>query len=423
MSYNKDMKNKINLEKLLYIFVLLNPILDMLSGKFYIDKISITMVLRPLIPFFCLIYIFIKDNSARKKLLIGGLIYILYSLVHLYLYYKNVTLFSYGNTIYEATYLLNYTYLIFSLYLFIYVFKNIKDTSTLYKCLFIHNMIYIVSILIAIITNTSNSTYTEGIGFIGWFNTGGAVGSILVISLLLLLPKIFEDKKNLVIKIFYLISTYAYLIFLLGTRVGLFGAVLTIVVFLISNVVISIIKKVKLNRKVIIISSCALVLFVVILYIFGSMTINRRKMLDELTGKNPFDETAPTIYMAYDFTLLKEKLESGVLEENYLNKEQKSALFKLDEYTKRTKFVSTDLRGQQLLYHTFLYMEQKDIALKLFGNGYLINMGALTLEMETIALFYNFGIIGFILFFIPFLVVLLYGIFIGIKNIKKIDVE
>ena len=43
--------------------------------------------------------------------------------------------------------------------------------------------------------------------------------------------------------------------------------------------------------------------------------------------------------------------------------------------------------------------------------------------MEIPALLFNFGLIGFILYFIPFLSLFIYYIYIGIKNIKKIDAE
>lgn len=416
------MRNIKKLEKLLYIFILLNPIFDIFSGKLYIGSFSITMFLRPLIPFCLLIYIFIKDKEERKKLFIFGLIYVIYAFFHIYLYNKNITPFAYGNTLYEASYLINYTYLIFTSYLFIYVFKNSKSEE-IYKYLFIHNMVYIVSIFIAILTNTSNPTYSEGIGYIGWFNTGGAVGSILVLSLILLLPKIFEDKKNLLIKILFLISTYGYLVFILGTRVGLFGAVISVILFILSLVFISFLKKIKISKKAILISLCIIVVFGILLYVFGSYTLERRKMLKDLEGKNPVDETAETIYMAYDLILLKEDIDKKNVAEDYMTDEQIDAIYELDKYTKENKYINTNLRGQQLLYHTYLYKNQDDILLKLFGNGYLNNMGMLTLEMETIALFYNFGIIGFVLYFLPFFIILIYGIIFGIKNIKKINIK
>ena len=47
----------------------------------------------------------------------------------------------------------------------------------------------------------------------------------------------------------------------------------------------------------------------------------------------------------------------------------------------------------------------------------------MVLEMEIPAFLFNFGVIGFILYFVPFLGIFAYSCYIGIKNIKKLDVE
>ncbi len=60
---------------------------------------------------------------------------------------------------------------------------------------------------------------------------------------------------------------------------------------------------------------------------------------------------------------------------------------------------------------------------KLFGNGYLTNIGMLTLEMETLALFYNFGIIGFLIFMGPFLYIFGYGVYKAFIKRKKLKVD
>ena len=45
------------------------------------------------------------------------------------------------------------------------------------------------------------------------------------------------------------------------------------------------------------------------------------------------------------------------------------------------------------------------------------------MEMEIPAFLFNFGIIGFILYFGPFLALFLYFMYFGIRNIRKIDSE
>ena len=51
------------------------------------------------------------------------------------------------------------------------------------------------------------------------------------------------------------------------------------------------------------------------------------------------------------------------------------------------------------------------------------NFPELTLEMEIPALLFNFGILGFILYFIPFLIIDIYSIYYLFKYYRKITVE
>ena len=43
--------------------------------------------------------------------------------------------------------------------------------------------------------------------------------------------------------------------------------------------------------------------------------------------------------------------------------------------------------------------------------------------MEIPAFLFNFGILGFTLYFVPFLAIFVYGAYIAIKNIRKVDDE
>jgi len=84
---------------------------------------------------------------------------------------------------------------------------------------------------------------------------------------------------------------------------------------------------------------------------------------------------------------------------------------------------NTDRRTQQLAYNFYLVKNQKSLPLILFGNGHLNNYGELILEMEIPAFLLNFGIIGFVLYFIPFLSIFIYGVYIFFKKFKQIDTE
>lgn len=78
---------------------------------------------------------------------------------------------------------------------------------------------------------------------------------------------------------------------------------------------------------------------------------------------------------------------------------------------------------QQLIYNISLVKNQANIGFILFGNGYLANFYEMVLEMELVSFLLNFGIIGFTLYLMPFIVIFVYGIYKGIKNIRKIDTE
>ena len=419
------MKKMFNKEKFLYLFILISPILDICSSIFNFGKYSISLFIRPIIPLIVLIYIFIRDKHVRKYLLFSGIVYLGYSVIHLYLFSGLVTSFSYGNVIYEASYLANYSFLIFTLLAFIYVFRN-GNTEKLKLCFLIYISFYIISIYLAIITKTSFYTYLEGFGYRGWFNTGGAVSSILICSLFILFPYLFENKKHLIFKIILLSLIIIYLVLLVGTRTGLFGAVIALVCYFVFQIFIYIFKNKKLNKKMIIIFLSSFVVLALILVLVGSNTIERRKHLDGLNGEIPvgvIDSNNETIYMAYDLVKLKRQIDNNEISNDFMLVEQKNAIIRLDAYSKSKKLPSTDLRRQQLIYHHYLYHEQKNFLLKLFGNGYLTNMGMLTLEMEIIASFYNFGIIGLILFFGPFFAIFLYGTYTAFKSFSKLNLE
>ena len=106
-----------------------------------------------------------------------------------------------------------------------------------------------------------------------------------------------------------------------------------------------------------------------------------------------------------------------------MSEAQQQSVIDLYNIAKKYNIPNTNIRMQQLIYHVMLIKNQKNILFMLAGNGYLINTDELVWEMEFPAILLNFGIIGFILFMIPMLNILLKSIIIFIKNIKKVDTE
>ena len=181
-------KNKINtkdlIENLLVIFLILCPIFDIVSFVFrntFNTSMSPSTILRPLIPLIVFIDIFIKSKH-KLKIFIITVIYGIYALVHLLLFNTVNTGFSYSNVVHEMQYVMNYTFTIIILFIYICTFKD-KDKEKLQKGVISAVSIYIASILLSLITNTSSSTYIEeGTGIKGWFESGNSISAVLVLS-------------------------------------------------------------------------------------------------------------------------------------------------------------------------------------------------------------------------------------------------
>ena len=323
--------------------------------------------------------------------------------------------------IHEAQYLVNYTFMILNLFIYIYTFKD-KGEDKLKKSIVISIAIYIISIFISIFTKTSSSTYIEGMGYKGWFESGNSIGSILILSMFIYIGLV-KDKKLKFFVIPLIILVGIYLTTLLGTRVGLFGFILVLMCYIFVEILYKLIHKGKINKKVVLacIASIAIVLLVIIT--IGSTTLQRRKHLESIEGNIQDEETMEEAHVTGSILEIKEKIEDGTLEEGYMSEPEKKSILELYDICNNLKVTNNDQRTQQLIYNVLLVKNEANSVSILFGNGYLNNFRELVLEMEIPAFLLNFGIIGFILFFIPFLSIFIYSIYIGFKNIKKIDEE
>lgn len=429
------LNKKIGLEELLYVFIIICPVLDAVSFLFrnyFNTSISISTVLRPVIPIIVIIYIFFKDK-IKIPLIIGGITYAIYAAIHLYIFNFLKTDSSYGNVIRELQYLVNYTFMILNLFIYIYVFifrKNKEDRNKkiemLKRSILISFTIYIIIMFISILTGTSSSTYTEDeIGYKGWFESGNSVGAIMIIMLFALLPKVSKkiSKKMKIWLVIDIILAGVYLTTLLGTRVGLFGFILALGIYVILQVLYNLYHGERINKKILGIVTAMLATLAIIIVLFGSITITRRKLLKERSD-DIFDESiGEASHVTGDALEYVNKIKSHNMSEEYMSKDVQAALIDLYNFNNKHKVSYTNMRAIQFVYHCSLIKEQKNILLILFGNGYMTHYREMIFEMEVPAFLFNFGIYGFILYFVPFLIISVVGIYYSIKNIKKVKVE
>ena len=421
-------KNKlIKKEKLLSMLIILCPILDMLSFIFrntFETKISPSTFLRPIISIIVIIYIIITDKNRLKIIGVGGA-YGIYALIHIIIFNKIHTGSSYGNLIHEAQYLVNYSFMILNLFLFIYTFKK-ENIKSLQKSLFIAITIYTISIFIAIITGTSSYTYPgEQMGAKGWFESGNSLSAILVLSMFVLLPLIKElnSKKQKAIYILVIALVGIFLMTQIGTRVGLFGFILVLGLYIFLEILFTLIKNKKINKKIIYSGIGVLTAIVLVICIFGSNTFTRRKHMEE-ESKNSYDENKQEVaHLKGDVLNIHKSIMENTLEEGYLSKAEEKSFLELYDIANKYELKSNDQRTQQIIYNLLLVKNQHNFGLILFGNGYLNNFRELVLEMELMSFLLNFGIIGFTFYIIPFLSILIYSLVQIIKNFKNLDCQ
>ena len=160
-------KFKFNMEKLLGFFIIICPILDVSSfifRNYFNTNFSISTFVRPIIPIIAIIYIFFKDK-LKPHLFIAAGVYGVYAICHLYIFHRIKTGCAYGNELRELQYLVNYTFMIMNLFIYIYFFvtkaREKETINKLKKSVLIALTIYIGLMYIALLTGTSSFTYTE----------------------------------------------------------------------------------------------------------------------------------------------------------------------------------------------------------------------------------------------------------------------
>ena len=315
---------------------------------------------------------------------------------------------------------MNYTFMIIILFVYAYVFKD-KEKGKLQRAIISSVSIYIASILLAIITNTSSTTYIEGTGIKGWFESGNSISAVLTLSIFVLLSNKDRNYKKIIIG--EIIIMGIFLCMLIGTRVGLFGFIVALLAFIFAEIVGKIIKKTKINKKVIWGGIGAIVVVVVVVALVGSNTLERRKHLQEIESDIVDESTSQEAHITGSLMEIKEKIDNDEIEDTYMNEAQKKSLLELYDIANKWEISNNDQRMQQLIYNALLVKNQANPLLIIFGNGYMNQYRELVLEMDIPAFLFNFGILGFILYFGPFLAIFVYGIYFGIRKIKSIDSE
>ena len=222
-----------NNKRKLYLFLLLLPIIDVLTSiteKLNLNIPSLGIIIKSVFLGIMILYLIISSTSKYKKM---SLYYLMAIFLYMVLFfitkinYLNLSLF-----VIELKYMIKILFYPISLITMICYFDDKKlSKEELSSVLLKSFLIYLLFIIIPFITKTGFNSYMDGsYGSSGWFYAANEMAIILIVlfpfSYMLL-------KKSIVFVIIPIIS--ALLISTLGTKVSMIGLyVISLMLFIIS---------------------------------------------------------------------------------------------------------------------------------------------------------------------------------------------
>ncbi len=352
-------------------FLLFQPILDLITGlNIHLLNYNITLgiILKVLFMLIlCLVALFVYK---KKKLLIP------YSLIIIYL-----ICFLIGKILYPTNFLKEIQEVVKFFYfpIILITLYSLKDELKISKMLYYSTlMLYLICIFIPLIFNTGYKTYEiTKAGTLGFYNSANEISGIISLLTPIMFIIILE-KRN----IFSLLSLVIYFIVILtiGTKTPLLAFILTFVFSLIYLWIKSFKNK---AYKPIIISLIALII----------LTISSVLIIP----KTNFYKNIRTHLDYLELDDITDVFEDKKLVDHFI-------------FSERLTF----LARKQKLY------EKAPFYQKLFGIGYYKNTKKTKLiEMDYFDILYSNGIVGFSIFFVIFL----YVIIKTLKNAIKINYE
>lgn len=365
---------KKNFNILLIIFILLQPILDLITGlgiHLWNMDITIGIIIRMIFLLFIL-YSVLFIYKRKKNLLYYGIliVYGLFYIVGIIVYKDGVGLFREIQGLCRVFY---FPVLLIALY-------SIKDEIKISKMtLMVVLVTYLVCILVPNCLNIGFETYEiTKAGTLGFFNSANEISGIISLLTPIMILILINTKK--IIPTIIISALYLYIILTIGTKTPLLSLGITIF-FAYLWFIYKEIKEKKIKR--IAISLVALTIFT--------------------TG----------LILILPKTTFYKNIETHL---NYLKLDNVTEVFENEHLVDHFIFSSrlSFLEDRQNDYRESSFYQ------KLFGIGYLKNTKeAKAVEMDYFDIYYSHGIVGFVLFF----GIYGYVFYLVMKDRKKLDFE
>ncbi|PFD99035.1 hypothetical protein CN288_19925 [Bacillus sp. AFS023182] len=394
MLKNNSLSNKF--ENFLLIFIMLQPILDLLTS-FCIMVLKIDTTIGVITRLFVMalggIYILLQ---AKEK---GNRKYIIYLIV-----VGIVCAAGFVNNKFvkspimlgeEIKFIAKSLYPIIMLTCYIFVFKSLKNKVNTYSKMrnyIVYSTLIINAIMvISIATGTDYNSYTSiKTGSRGWFYAGNELGSILAVICPIVFLYSIEKTTSIAKSYFWIPSLLMiFSLFAIGTKVG-FGAIVgTMIVAVFMCYVQAFLQRKDRKKKAYLLNG------IIATVVFAGVV-----------AYTPFSPFLKNI--GFHFQFLENKQEMKEAEEKKEDKPQHKPPVTQEEKEVKKKEETQALifSGRELFEKVYKdYYAEAPTSQKLLGMGYSGNFKGdpKLIERDFHDWFYAFGIIGFALLLIPFL--------------------
>lgn len=240
---------KINNEKIVLLFLILHPLLDVLATV--LPHLYLHIIVRGIFLLYCGVYL-LKNSKTRKITVLLGLSMLVFLVYHYYI--LTFPLFSVCNSIFKFYYLF-----------FIILFFSINKIDDIGKYLGIVLIEYIGIYLCSYIFGFGYSAYLETDGKTGFRGVFQSINELSAIMVILYYFVLHYYQKNYLIVILFTILL-AIVTYLAGTKV-LFGGMVILLFGFILNKILPYIKKWNIKKKCLF-AGGLIVVFSLVAYLF-----------------------------------------------------------------------------------------------------------------------------------------------------------
>lgn len=381
------------------LLLVLQPIIDVFTNlnKIYADySISVGIIVRIIILFVASLFIIKELTNNKNKICITYLFTLgIYLLINFFVSYTNKPIFNYKL---EITMIIKAVYpiIMFLAYLLSVNILLKKNTNKMFfvKPLII-NLVFINFIfLIAKITGTGIRSYGANykIGHSAWFFSGNEIGNILAmlfpIIIILFFSNLINTRNMNKLRLLFYITIFSMLS--IGTKVGSFSILITLIIINMANIII------KKSKKI---------------YLTDSKTFKTNRFLLLIT--------MIAILSSYSYlpSTLNSEGQHEALYEQKLKKQQDNGNINTEEIEVKLSDV-IDSGRSNFNKTTKKRFQKSPIIQKIFGMGYAGNykVRPKIIEKDFHDNFYQFGVLGFLILYSPFIYIAVKLIYLVFKD-------